>query len=353
MQLTPNATRVLSLLGLLERVRGVSDSSGRHLRYARFGRHRPHAHQARRCGATLGSAVSRRASRRPPARARARSSSSAANVRLELGSTVAGIATDGERVSLGLKRGAASMQDAADLLIGADGLRSRVRERLGLGESDSASFTGRVAFRATVNSKHVDSRWIEPEVCLRLGPNAHLVHYPLRGGSIVNVVAVIEAELAWRRQRSPLGRRGRSTGARSGLRPLVDIDAEPHRGCNELASLAAVRPPSARFLLARSRRAGRRRGAPDGSFPCARRGAGHRGRRRARARRRSCGRAFARASPHIPGTVWRARRACRSKRSDRAAFITSADAMALARDAAMRVLGPRRLSARYDWLYGA
>lgn len=27
--------------------------------------------------------------------------------------------------------------------------------------------------------------------------------------------------------------------------------------------------------------------------------------------------------------------------------------MALARDAAMRVLGPRRLSARYDWLYGA
>ncbi len=27
--------------------------------------------------------------------------------------------------------------------------------------------------------------------------------------------------------------------------------------------------------------------------------------------------------------------------------------MALARDAAMRLLGPRRLSARYDWLYGA
>jgi salicylate hydroxylase len=27
--------------------------------------------------------------------------------------------------------------------------------------------------------------------------------------------------------------------------------------------------------------------------------------------------------------------------------------LALARDAAMRLMGPRRLSARYDWLYGA
>ena len=34
------------------------------------------------------------------------------------------------------------------------------------------------------------------EVTLRLGPRAHLVHYPLRGGSIVNLVAVIES--SWR-----------------------------------------------------------------------------------------------------------------------------------------------------------
>ena len=135
LQLTPNATRVLSLLGLLERAARRLGHSGRHLRYAGFGRHRPHAHQARRRGATLGSAVSRSSSRRPPARARRGRPAQRRMFGSNLGSTVAGIATDGERVSVGLKRGAASMQDAADLLIGADGLRSRVRERLGLGES--------------------------------------------------------------------------------------------------------------------------------------------------------------------------------------------------------------------------
>ena len=149
---------------------------------------------------------------------------------------------------------------------------------------DSASFTGRVAFRATVNSKTVDSRWTRPEVCLRLGPKAHLVHYPLRGGSIVNIVAVIEAGWRGGENDHPWDGAADRTGARSGFRPLVDVDAEPHRGRNELASLAAVQPRSDRFLLARLHSAGRRRGAPDGPFPCARRGAGHRGRRRARAR---------------------------------------------------------------------
>ena len=129
-------------------------------------------------------------------RALADAAESLPNVRLQLGSTVAGAAADGDRVSVGLKRGAATVRDEADLLIGADGLRSRVRERLGLGDADKAAFTGRVAFRATVESGKVDSRWRRAEVFLRLGPNAHLVHYPLRGGSVVNLVAVIES--TWR-----------------------------------------------------------------------------------------------------------------------------------------------------------
>ena len=71
-----------------------------------------------------------------------------------------------------------------------------MRERLGRGEADAPRFSYRVAFRATVEAEWVAPRWRDNEVTLRLGPRAHLVHYPLRGGSLINLVAVIESN--WR-----------------------------------------------------------------------------------------------------------------------------------------------------------
>ena len=118
------------------------------------------------------------------------------NVALHLGTEVAGIGADAGGVSIGLKRGLVAMRETGDVLVGADGLRSLVRERIGLGAADAPLFSGRVAFRATVESQSVAARWSASEVTLRLGAKAHLVHYPLRGGSIVNLVAAIES--TWR-----------------------------------------------------------------------------------------------------------------------------------------------------------
>ncbi|WP_076646349.1 FAD-dependent monooxygenase [Pontibaca methylaminivorans] len=74
----------------------------------------------------------------------------------------------------------------ADLVVGADGLHSRARRALG--EAGRPFFTGQVAWRATVD---VDGD-IAPEASVFMGPGRHLVTYPLRGGRMINLVAVQE-----------------------------------------------------------------------------------------------------------------------------------------------------------------
>ena len=352
LQLTPNATRILARLGVLESVRAVSTI--------------PEAVCALRGSddAILMRMTLDDAERRWKApylalhradlqRALADAAENLPNIRLHLGSTVAGVASDGDRVTVGLRRGAATVRDEADLLIGADGLRSRVRERLGLGDADKAAFTGRVAFRATVDSGKVDSRWRRAEVFLRLGPNAHLVHYPLRGGSVVNLVAVIES--TWRSaaadhpwdgeaDRPALERAfARWSGSTRALLAAAD----------KLAGMAALRPPGARRLLARRCRAGRRRGASDGPVPRPGRGAGDRGCRRAREA------PWRRRAPIPEALVAYSRsRVARATRVQVEALRQGriyhmSGPAAFARDVAMRLMGPPRLKARYDWLYAA
>ena len=74
----------------------------------------------------------------------------------------------------------------AKVLIGADGLHSRVRSVLnGL---ESPFFTHQVAWRATIPS----ASEMNPLVEVHMGPGRHLVSYPLRGGTLRNIVAVEE-----------------------------------------------------------------------------------------------------------------------------------------------------------------
>ncbi|MFN3888845.1 MAG: FAD-dependent monooxygenase [Beijerinckiaceae bacterium] len=79
-----------------------------------------------------------------------------------------------------------------DALIAADGLRSTIRERLGLGLSDAPVYSGRTAWRALVPAAQAPASALRVETNLWLGARAHLVHYPLRAGDLVNIVAVIE-----------------------------------------------------------------------------------------------------------------------------------------------------------------
>ena len=74
----------------------------------------------------------------------------------------------------------------AELIVAADGIHSVARPVLN--GADMATFTGQVAWRAMVpnNFDH------PAEAHVTMGPGRHLVSYPVRGGRLVNLVAVEE-----------------------------------------------------------------------------------------------------------------------------------------------------------------
>jgi 2-polyprenyl-6-methoxyphenol hydroxylase-like FAD-dependent oxidoreductase len=75
-------------------------------------------------------------------------------------------------------------------LIGADGVKSVVREQY---VGDPARVTGHVVYRAVVDREDFpeDLRWNAASIWV--GPNCHLVHYPLRGGEQYNVVVTFHS----------------------------------------------------------------------------------------------------------------------------------------------------------------
>jgi salicylate hydroxylase len=75
-------------------------------------------------------------------------------------------------------------------LIGADGVKSVVRAQF---VGDPARVTGHVVYRAVVDKKDFpqDLQWNAASIWV--GPNCHLVHYPLRGGEQYNVVVTFHS----------------------------------------------------------------------------------------------------------------------------------------------------------------
>ncbi|MFT7060296.1 MAG: salicylate hydroxylase [Pseudorhodobacter sp.] len=88
------------------------------------------------------------------------------------------------------------------LLIGADGLHSRVRQALN--GAVAPFFTNQIAWRMTIPAE--PGQAAEAEV--HMGPGRHLVSYPLRGGTMRNIVAVEErrrwVEESWSLRDDPL-----------------------------------------------------------------------------------------------------------------------------------------------------
>ncbi len=87
----------------------------------------------------------------------------------------------------------------ASVVIAADGVRSAVRAEVFNGQP--ASFTGQVAWRGIIPAEKLPAGTVKNAATVYMGPGRHLVTYPMRGGSIVNFVAVEErdswAEEGW------------------------------------------------------------------------------------------------------------------------------------------------------------
>lgn len=82
-------------------------------------------------------------------------------------------------------------QVSADVVIGADGIHSVVRQAIG--PEVSARFSGLCAFRCLVPADDAPDLALRPVQTLWLGPGRHFVHYPISGGQLVNVVAFVPA----------------------------------------------------------------------------------------------------------------------------------------------------------------
>ncbi|MDP4735014.1 MAG: FAD-dependent monooxygenase [Limnohabitans sp.] len=110
----------------------------------------------------------------------------AAGVDMRLGQTVHGWCETADGVQVNTTDGP-SVQAGA--LIGADGVWSAVRQQL-LGDAP-ARFTGHLAYRALVAQADLPAHLRSDQVTVWMGPRLHVVHYPVRSGQWLNLVAIV------------------------------------------------------------------------------------------------------------------------------------------------------------------
>ena len=93
-----------------------------------------------------------------------------------------------------------------DIVVGCDGIRSCIRATVC--GAEAPRFTGNICWRALIEVGTRGPGHVPPHVTNWMGPGGHIVTYYVRGGALVNVVAVRETpnwvEESWssRRQRA-------------------------------------------------------------------------------------------------------------------------------------------------------
>ncbi len=111
------------------------------------------------------------------------------NVQLLTDHRIARVVEHGRRVVIDLDNGDTV---AAPAVIGADGLWSRVRDHV-IGDGPPRP-VGHIAYRGVLRDADVPTELWSPDMTVWLGPRTHLVHYPLRRGTLYNLVAVFHSD---------------------------------------------------------------------------------------------------------------------------------------------------------------
>jgi salicylate hydroxylase len=189
LQLSPNASRILIELGLEPRlVQRAVIPEGISLMSARSGR------EVTRL--PLGDAATARAG--APYWLVHRADLQAAlqaevnehpDIELRLGCQFEDVGTHVKGLTVVQRSGMTRQQDLALALIGADGIWSTVRHHLF--PDVQPQFSGLIAWRGTLDARQLPREYTSRRVQLWMGPNAHLVAYPISGGRQINIVAVV------------------------------------------------------------------------------------------------------------------------------------------------------------------
>jgi salicylate hydroxylase len=111
---------------------------------------------------------------------------------LRLGTTVEDFAVHANGVTVTARGRSGANDEHGIALVGADGLWSTVRRKF---SHRPPQFRHRTAWRAVVPAENVAAPWREPSTSLWLGRDAHVVHYPVKGGRAINIVAIVRDDI--------------------------------------------------------------------------------------------------------------------------------------------------------------
>ncbi len=103
---------------------------------------------------------------------------------IHLGHRLTGLEERSDRIMLAFANGA---HVEAEIVIGADGVRSVIRQAL-YGD-DNPAYTGQMVWRVLLNGSDVPEEVLEPTGHIQwVGPGCHLLAYYIRGRKLVNIV---------------------------------------------------------------------------------------------------------------------------------------------------------------------
>jgi len=192
LQLSPNASRVLIALGLRERlaadavapraIRVMAGGSGREIVRIPLG-----DEIERRYGAPYWSIH-----RGDLQSALADAAQNELDVTLRFGVRIEDFAAHVKGVSVVGRRGGQVVDERGIALIGADGIWSNIGARLR--RQPAPTFRHRTAWRALIPAEVAPEEFRAPLVHLWLGQDAHLVHYPVKAGRLINIVGIVHDE---------------------------------------------------------------------------------------------------------------------------------------------------------------
>jgi salicylate hydroxylase len=111
------------------------------------------------------------------------------DIELRLGCQFEDVTAHAKGLTVVQRSGDARHQERATALIGADGIWSTVRQHLF--PEVKPQFSGLIAWRGTLDATQLPREYTSRRVQLWMGPNAHLVAYPISGARLINVVAVV------------------------------------------------------------------------------------------------------------------------------------------------------------------
>jgi salicylate hydroxylase len=189
LQLSPNASRVLTGLGLQPRLAAravtpeaisiMSARSGGEIARLPLG-------EAATLGAGAPYWVVHRADLQRALQAQVNDNP---DIELRLGCQFEDVAAHAKGLTVVQRSGTTRQQELALALVGADGIWSTVRHHLF--PEVQPQFSGLIAWRGTLEATQLPREYTARRVQLWMGPNAHLVAYPISGARQINVVAVV------------------------------------------------------------------------------------------------------------------------------------------------------------------